>query len=256
MHNNQLTNLRIGFTLDGYENDILSWLNIVTSFFDDAGYPLKSVSYDINYDRIERKTLKTFYKTIKENPIYPIDKLYSFSVFTAEKQNIPLTYHYGCTYDMPSKQLILFFDYSYGEANVLSFYKEFLSVLLKDRIVHGGYLFYQERHDDYPLGGVKLKQNLYKESVQAWWVLMKPKNREDVLKKKNMYRHIYRQNILSTYHMAEQFDGLVLAEWINKNNYGNIEKIGMENWLWTVPEKYLHELQVIFYNKHLLLGIE
>ncbi len=255
MHNNQLTNLRIGFALDGYENDILSWLKVVTIHFEDSGYPLKSVSYDINYNRIERKTLKTFYKIVKENLIFPVEKLYSFSIFAAEKQNIPLTYHYGCNYDMPTKQLILFFDSSYGEENILAFYKGFLKILLKNKVVQWGYLFYQDRHDDYPLGGVKLNQNFYKEDEHSWWLLMKPENIEETLKKRNMYRHIYKQNIISKYHMEEKFDGLVLCEWIEKNKYGNIEKIGIENWLWSISEEDLPEIQIIFYNKHLLLGV-
>jgi hypothetical protein len=255
MHNKQLTNLRIGFALHGYENDILSWLNMVTIFFDDNDYPLKSVSYDINYHKRERKSLKTFYKTVQDNPRFPIDKLYSFAVFAAEKQNIPMTWHYGCDFDMPSKLLILFFDTSYEEVNISSFYKKILQTLLKDKVVQNGYLFYQPRHYSYPLGD-DITQNFYKEDEQKWGVLMHPKNIHDTLNKKNMYRHVYKQNILSKYHMEEHFDNLSLTEWIDKNNYGNLEKIGIENWLWIIPEEKLHEIQVIFYNKQLLLGVE
>jgi len=255
MQNKHLKNLKIGFSLEGYNNDILSWLEIATTFYRNNNYPLKSVSYDINYNKIERKSLKTFYRIVKENPTFPVAKLYSFSVVMAENQNIPLTYHYGCSFDMPTKQLILFFDYSYGEENVFSFYKKILITLLKDCKVHGGYLFYQDRHYDYPLGGVKLNRNFYKENEHTWWNLMKLGNREDTLNKKNMYRHIYKQNILSKYHLEETFNGLSLTKWIELNNYGFIEKIGEENWIWTVPEEKLYEIQVIFYDKKLLLGV-
>jgi hypothetical protein len=255
MHNNQLTNLRIGFALHGYDNDVLSWLNMVTFFFEDSNYLLKSVSYDINYSKRERKSLKIFYKTIQDNPAFPICKLFSFVVFTAEKQNIPITWHYGCDFDMPSKLLILFFDNSYEEVKILSFYKKILQALLKDKVVQSGYLFYQSRHYSYPLGD-EITQNFYKEDGQKWGELTHPKNIYNTLNKKNMYRHIYKQNILSKYHMEESFDKLLLAEWIDKNNYGSIEKIGIENWLWTVPEEKLHEIQVLFYNRHLLLGVK
>jgi hypothetical protein len=255
MRNNQLTNLRIGFALHGYENDILSWLSMMTMLFEGADFPLKSVSYDINYSRRERKSLKTFYKTIQDNPTFPIDKAYSFSVFAAEKQNIPITWHYGCNFDMPSKMLILFFDTCYDEANILSFYKKCLQALLKDKAAQSGYLFYQPRHYDYPLG-YDITQGYYKEDGRKWAELTQRKKIHDTLNKKNMYRHIYKQNVLSKYHLEEHFDNLTLTEWIDKNNYGNIEKIGIESWLWTVPEEKLNEIQMFFYNKHLLLGVE
>jgi len=258
MHNEQLTNFYVGFALHGYENDILSWLKVVTTFFEGNNYPLMSVSYDINYSRVESKSLKIFYKNLQDNhnPILPVDKLYSFAAFAAEKQNIPMTWHYGCDFDMPNKLLILFFDNSYEEVKILSFYKKILQVLLKDKVVQGGYLFYQQRAYSYPLGNEYLTQNFYKEDGQIWKILTHPKNLSDTLNKKNMYRHIYKQNILSKFHMDESFNGLPLAEWVDKNNYGGIEKIGIENWLWTVPEEKLHEIQVFFYNRHLLVGVK
>jgi len=66
---------------------------------------------------------------------------------------------------------------------------------------------------------------------------------------KNRYRHIYLQNILSTYHVEEMFDGIPFIQWVEKNAYGTVEKIGKENWLWCIPEEKQHEIQVIFYNK-------
>lgn len=255
MQNNQLTNLRIGFALNGYENDILSWLEIVIDVFDSFNYPLKSVSYDIDYNKFERKTLKTFRKNIIDNLQLPIDKLYSFTVFSAEKQNIPLTYHYGCFFDVPSKLLVLFFDSSYSETRVLMFYNKILQRLLNNKIVQSGYLFYQERHYDYPFGRSSLTQNFYNEDGNVWWMLMKPENRLSTFSKNNMYRHIYKQNILSKQHMEEHFDGLSLEKWIHLNNYGIVEKIGIENWLWIIPEDKLYEIQVAFYNKRLLLGV-
>jgi hypothetical protein len=56
--------------------------------------------------------------------------------------------------------------------------------------------------------------------------------------------------------MEEKFDGISLTEWVDKKGYGSIEKIGQENWLWIVPKDKLHEIQVIFYDKGLLIGVE
>jgi hypothetical protein len=217
---------------------------------------LKSVSYDINFNRFERKSLRTFCTTLQGNPSFPVDKLYSFTVFAAEKQKFPITWHYGCNFDMPSKLLILFFDSSYEEIKILPFYKVILQVLLKDKTVQSGYLFYQPRHCSYPIGTDDTTQNFYKEDGQKWGELTHPKNIQDTLNKKNMYRHIYKQNILSKYHLEEHFDNLSLTEWIDKNDYGNLERIGIENFLWTVPEEKLNEIQIFFYNKHLLLGVK
>jgi len=260
MDKNKLTNFRIGFALHGYENDILSWLRLTTNSYEVSNYSLKSVSYDIDYNKLQRKSLKTFYKIIEEDPIYPVDKLYSFTVFSGEKQKYPFTWHYGCRFDEPGKRLTLFFDSSYGEENILSFYNEFLKTLLKDRTIWGGYLFFQEKYWHYPSGGGNfsgLSQNFYKEDSDSWWKIWNSENGLGILNKKNqnLYRHIYKQNILSKHHMAEMFDGMLLVDWIEKNNYGTIKKIGMENWLWVVPEDKLYEIQVIFYNKKLLLGV-
>ena len=73
---------------------------------------------------------------------------------------------------------------------------------------------------------------------------------------RNRYRHIYLQNILSTYHIEEMFDGIPFIQWVEKNAYGIVEKIGKENWLWCIPEEKQHEIQVIFYNKGLLIGVD
>jgi len=111
---------------------------------------------------------------------------------------------------------------------------------------------------DYPMGGNSAPvKPLYKENLENWdeasnWRGIK----ESLLRHKNKYRHIYRQNILSKYHLEENFDGVPLADWVIKNNYGNIDKIGIGNWLWTVPEKKLREIQVAFYKKGLLLGVK
>jgi hypothetical protein len=250
MHKEQLTNKYIGFTLHEYENNILSWLKLITMLFEECGYPLKSVSYDVNYNKFGRSTLKTFYKKISDDATFPVDKLYCFTILAAENQNITLTDHYGCNYDTPSKELMLFFDSSYGEENILLFYRKVLHTLLQDKIVHGGYLFSKEG------AWGDTTQNFYKEDRNTWWLLMKRINRDETFSKKNLYRHIYKQNILSKYHMEERFEGVFLEEWVKKNNYGLIEKIGMENWLWTVPEEKLYEIQVVFYDKHLLLGVK
>ena len=256
MCSSKLTNSRIGFALNGYENNISSWLETITSCFEENGYPLKSVSYDIDYNKFERKSLNTFRKSISDKPEFPIENLYSFTVFTAEKQTIPATSHYGCFFDSPSKLLILFFDSSYNKTDILLFYKKVLALLLSNHVVQGGYLFYQERQHDYPMGRNSLTQNFYKEDGNTWWVLMKPENRAETFKKKNLYRHIYEENILSKYHIEEKFDGLSLDKWICQNNFGHVRKIGIENWLWTIPKDKLHEIQVTFYNRNLLLGVK
>jgi hypothetical protein len=267
MHKNELTNYQIGFTLHGYENEILSWLWDTVSFYGKSEYPLKSVSYDINRDKEQRKSLKKFQEVIEADADYPVDKLFSFTVFSGESQRFPDTWHYGCVFDEPRKELTMFFDSSYGEENVLKFIREFLKEVLYKRSVWGGYLFYQELNYDYPVGDAYLTQGLYKEDGAAWGNLTRPgdisemsienerKKMQEVLNQKNKYRHIYTQTILSKYHLEEKFGEMSLAQWVEKNSYGIIEKIGIDNWLWSVPADKLYKIQTVFYNKKLLLGV-
>ena len=74
MHKNELTTNRIGFALHGYDDEILTWLEKVKDIFNILGYPLKSVSYDINYNKFQRKSLKS------------LDRLY----LTGQKRKVPI----------------------------------------------------------------------------------------------------------------------------------------------------------------------
>jgi len=270
----ELTKHAIHFVLHGYENSILSWLKFTENFFEANGYPLKSVSYDINRHKFQRKSLKAFCKQLTEEPDFPVDWLYSFCAFAGASQKHPDTWYFGCEYDAPNQVLKLFFDTSFPKEDILSFYKNYLNALLKTTAVWTGYLFDFRSNNMYSSGDIWNSLNYYKENAEPWSKLMDgfskhirgsdPKkedtiqrfNLDEVVPSKNMYRHIYEQNILSQQHMDEKFDGLSLTEWIDKNKYGAVEKIGTKNWLWTVPKEKLYEVQVAFYNKGLLLGVE
>ena len=268
MHNNKLSESYIGFALHGYENEILSWLWQTARFFEKSGYPVKSVTYDIDRNKVQRKSLKKFQEVIENDTGYPVDKLYSFQVFAGENLRYPATWNYGCKFDEPRKELVIFFDASYGEVNILRFIKEFLKELLQDRCVWGGYLFYQEANYYYPIGDAYISQNSYEEDGDVWASLTRPNTiyemsianekakMQAALNQKNKYRHIYPQTILSEHHLEEEFDGLPLTKWIEENSYGNVEKIGAGNWLWTIPTDMIQGIQVVFYDKNLLLGVK
>jgi len=147
------------------------------------------------------------------------------------------------------------FDAIYEREHIFSFFKEILSLLLKDNKASLGYLFEQERSTTYLLGDcwAEHQMSIYKENAEVW---RRFRLSDEFPHIRNRYRHIYLQNILSAYHIEEMFDGIPLIQWIEKNAYGTIEKIGKENWLWTIPEEKQHEIQVIFYDKGLLIGVD
>ena len=144
--------------------------------------------------------------------------------------------------------------------------------MLKDKTIWTGYLFDYRNNNSYSKGSSFDTLNYYRENGDFWKKVVRKfyyirgdylkgdvahrSTLDEVVPNKNMYRHIYKQNILAKHHLEEKFDGLSLTEWIDKNNYGNIEKIGSENWLWIVPDEKLQELQIIFYKKGLLIGVE
>ena len=97
----ELTKHATHFAINGYKNSVLAWLKLTTDFFEASGYPLKSVSYDLNFHKAQRKSLKTFYKQLHEDSSYPLDLLYSFTVFSAVTQKFPATWYYGCEYNEP-----------------------------------------------------------------------------------------------------------------------------------------------------------
>lgn len=248
----ELTHEHICFAIDGYISDIKTWLDRAIAHFGAKNYLLKSVSYDVNHERFETKSLKLFLEKLPQEK--NIDKLFSFSVFFADNQKYPDTWHYGIWYDMDSRLLCMFFDKAYGEENILSFYQFAIEQLLSEKKVDGGYLFYA--NSEYSLGGDRTKSNLYKENGQKWWEILNPRNRHIYFNLGNRYRHIYLQNILSQEHYDEMIDDMSLTEWINKYSCGSIQKIGMKNWLWKVPCEKLNEIGVIFYNKGVLLGVD
>jgi len=270
---NELTKQSLDFAVNGYKNSVLDWLALTVDCFAAHGFPLKSVSYDLNHNKFERKSLKTFYKKIDEDSSYPTDKLYSFHVFSGVTQKYPDTWYYGCWYSEQWQDLTLFFDTSFPEENVLAFYRSYLQTLLKDNAAWTGYLYNFRCNSGYAGGFKHITLNHYKENGDNWGkairgvynhtkgVVVGRSTYEEILPDKSKYRHIYKQNLLSKAHMEENFNRglfgkLTLPEWIEKNSYGTIEKIGMENWLWTIPEEKLHDVQVHFYNKGLLIGVE
>jgi len=141
---------------------------MTTNYWDANGYPLKSVSYDIDRNKLQRNSLKKIREVLEKDTDFPVDKLFSFTIFSGESQKYPDTWHYGCHFDEPSKGITIFFDSSYGEENILMFIKGFLRELLRERSVWGGYLFYQENNYTYPFGDAYISQNFYKENGDIW----------------------------------------------------------------------------------------
>ncbi|UVR95831.1 hypothetical protein [Parabacteroides distasonis] len=252
----KLSGKQIGFALHGYTNDIQSWLNTIINIYNSNGFYFKSVSFDIDYQKIKRMSIKSFNRDFQNKYLPIIDKLYSFNIYYGDNQNMPETWHYRATFDMPSRYIILCFDECYSEQVVLPFYHKVIKSLLENNIVQTGYLFYGK--PDYPMGGggPDYILNYYKENGHQWWLMMNPRNIHMLFDLNDKYRHIYLENILNEKHIKTKINDISLKEWIATNNYGTIKKIGIKNWLWVIPKDKLKEIQIIFYQNKKLLGCE
>jgi hypothetical protein len=67
-------------------------------------------------------------------------------------------------------------------------------------------------------------------------------------------RDVYPMNILSEKHLLREVDGQLLPEWIASDAArGTIRKIGIANWLWTVPNESLPNMQAILRSQGLTI---
>ena len=252
----ELIKKRICFVLYGYEASVLTLFDKLVPFYEEKGYPLKSIRYDFLKDksyRDEKLSILKFQEKRKKIDYNTAENYSSFNIFLADKQAEPLTRHYSLSYN--EETIILMFDAVYGKDDIMFFFKETLSFLLKDTTASLGYLFCQEGWTTYASGDeyAEHQMPLYKKNPKMWEKFFYYDEFPHI---KNRYRHIYLQNILSTYHIEEMFDGIPFIQWVEKNAYGTVEKIGKENWLWCIPEEKQHEIQVIFYDKGLLIGVD
>jgi len=268
MHKNELTECDIVFVLYGYESDTLTWFKSSISFFEANGYPLNFTDYLIDMglrDKWQRKNVQRFFEIINENPKFPFDEksplniLTDFDVFAAKNRKAmnDAQYHYGCSFNQTEKRLELFFDTSYGVESIVKFCIAYLQTLLTEKSVWLGYSFATKQPSDFAF--LQRDSTNYKEGGDRWneeFARRQYYSKKQITQLMSQYRHIYIRNILSKTHVEEVFDEVPLIEWVANNNYGVIEKIGMENWLWTVHEDKLHEVQMIFYERGLLIGVE
>ncbi len=71
---------------------------------------------------------------------------------------------------------------------------------------------------------------------------------------KGYLRDVYPMNILSEKHLLREVDGQLLPEWIASDTArGTIRKIGIANWLWTVPNESLPNMQAILRSRGLTI---
>ena len=257
MSKKELTKKRICFVLYGYKIDVLTLFDKLLPFYEEKNYPLKSIDFDFFKGKgykSESLPLEKFLEKREADISYNISSNYRFvHMFTAQRRREPLTWYYSFDYNDSVANIM--FDAIYEREYIFSFFKEILSLLLKDNKASLGYLFEQERSTTYLLGDTWAEHQMpiYKENAEVW---RRFRLSDEFPHIKNKYRHIYLQNILSTYHVEEMFDGIPFIQWVEKNAYGTVEKIGKENWLWCIPEEKQHEIQVIFYDKGLLIGVD
>ncbi|GAB0171112.1 hypothetical protein LSPCS325_45490 [Lysinibacillus sp. CTST325] len=67
--------------------------------FSNMGFPLKSVSYDVNYQKLERKSIKNFQSEFNEMDEDYLESLFSFTLFKGKSMKVPSSWEYGIRFD-------------------------------------------------------------------------------------------------------------------------------------------------------------
>ena len=243
----------IHFAIMGYFDEPMNWIENTVTHFEAQSFPLKSIDYGIHLNesgnpKEVRQSLKTFHNQANHDGNY-----FNITLFAGNNQKFPATWHYGLHFVPSYNLLTLFFNTAYPEENVWAFYRSYLQMLLSDKAVWYGYAFKYRKNSTYQQPQYGDTLGYYKENPEPWQDFIYRQDLKQYLESinYNFYRHIYPQNILSKHHLTDGFE-----EWITSNDYGVLEKIGIENWLWTVRgNNKLRDVQVAFYDKRLLIGV-
>ncbi|WP_149208381.1 hypothetical protein [Flavobacterium johnsoniae] len=232
----------------GYSSNISEWIKKSIKLFSEIGFTLKSVSYDINYEGLERKSLSKFLSEFDLDKDGSVENLYSFTIFYGKNLKHPDSWSYGVRFDKPSSSLQFFFDKSVE--NSAEIILKILQSYLEDKIINFGYFSLES------LAGREISLNLYNEDNHSWWLALNPRNREILYNSSPKLRHIYPCNIINREFYNYKDKDFSFNEWIKDSENGTLKKIGRENWLWIVPYSRLHEIGKMFYEKHLLIGVK
>lgn len=65
---------------------------------------------------------------------------------------------------------------------------------------------------------------------------------------------IYELNILSAGHINRRIDGLHFVEWINKNQFGTVSEIGVQQIIWHVPESVRSSARSVLIANEMILA--
>lgn len=247
---NKLTHNYICFSINGYKEDLLKWLNKTISFFEQNGLFLKRVLYDRvinNNSKFFSQSLLKFHEHIKG---MDITVLHPFIINYIENAKIASTEHYGCFYDQEEETLLIYFDESYNKNDsITKFIIKYISMILLNNHAISGYFYTQQNEYTYFMGGANCSQNLFKENGLKWWNTYN--NKSFIIGK---FRHIYKINLLSIEHLSIKIGNDSFREWVKKNNYGKFKKIASQNWLWIINETKQQEIAQTLFDLNLLIG--
>ncbi|MGG4195785.1 hypothetical protein [Paenibacillus sp. UNC217MF] len=242
-------NGRIYCNIYGYCGSVAEWIKKSVELFSNNGFPLKSVSYDVNYQKLERKSLNKFQSEITEMNEESLENLFSFTIFKGRSMKVPSSWEYGVRFDKPSRELQIFFNTSL-EMNHTQTLVNLLKAYIDDKIINFGYFSY----DTIWSKGESL--DLYMEDNHSWWLALNPRNRDILYNSSPKLRHIYPINIINREFLEYEDATFSFKDWVKNPEHGALEEIGQGNWLWTVPGERLHEIGKLIYDKKLLIGVK
>ena len=244
-----IENGRIYCNIYGYCGSVSEWIKKSIELFSNNGFPLKSVSYDVNYQKLERKSLEKFQSEFNGMDEGNVERLFSFTIFKGKSMKVPSSWEYGIRFDKPSRELQIFFNTSL-EINHIQILVNLLKDYLDDKIVNFGYFSYET------IWGKGESLDLYMEDNHIWWRALNPRNRDILYNSSPKLKHIYPVNIINREFLEYEDATFSFKNWIQAPGNGILEEIGQGNWLWIVPEERLHEIGKFFYEKKLLIGVK
>jgi len=66
-------------------------------------------------------------------------------------------------------------------------------------------------------------------------------------------RDVYDINFLSKEHLARTVDGSPLINWVIKNDFGDIQSFGQNNWVWSAPKSRIGQIRVLLKAQDILV---
>ncbi|ATA90949.1 hypothetical protein CGC56_01430 [Capnocytophaga canimorsus] len=223
-----------------------------TKFFQENKLNLSNISFEYIKDKkhtYKRLKLKNFENEFEMK----INDFHFFQLYKSVRLKEPETINYGVFYNKEIQVLTIRFNEIYEDI-YLEFVKKYITLLANICPIKYGIGYVHSNNNTYNIGDYE-NLGLYKEE-DIFSELIFDYNKElPQLYQMGKFRHIYSINLLNNSHQKNVIDNQYLFDWISTNDYGKVQKIGNQNWLWEIDTDKLDKIGKIFQEKGLLIDV-